>query len=516
MGKHARNRLHATLGTTLLACGLLGACSAPAPSPITPEQTAQAVAPTAAAAPTVGAESAQIIGGRLVVRARAVPEYVVDLGFELSGVVKEVLVREGDQVAAGQPIARLDNAEAQLNVEDAEARLRAARAEQEKLLTGATPEQMQRANSQLERARAVFRASQGEVTPADIESARTNLEQARLRFERLEAGPDPEELQNAQVRLEQARAELEAARARFAADKTINEGLVEIAANFVREKQAAYSEIYWANASGRAGGDLDPQAAEREEQAKRDLEDAQTLLENRRVAYEEMRQVEEANITAEEANVRAAELRVQSIQTSIKPEDLAKARSELAAAEARVAKLEGDKRAGELAVAKAQLAEAEANMAVLMADPRTEDLAMAEVAVQRAEVALKQTKLNLEQLTLKAPRAGTITQLKMAEGQVVDARTVIAQLADLSSWRIETDSLSELNVVYIREGDTAKISFYALPSLEITGKVTQIQAEGASDRNTAVTYLATIVPNNWDPRLRWNMSASVEIIPAQP
>lgn len=516
MGNLAWNKLGATAALALLASMLLGACSVPAATTTQPEQTAQAEATAVVLEPTPPADGAQIIGGRLVVRAQAVPESVVDLGFELSGVVKEVLVQEGEPVTKGQPIARLDSAGAALEVEDAQARLRAAKAEYERLIAGATPEMVQRAQAQIDRARASLRARQGEVTSADREAASTNLEHARLYLERLLAGPQAEDVQSAQAELDQARAELEAARSRLAADKTINEGLIEVAANNVRENQATYNRIYWENAAARASGDLEPEAAAREEQARRDVDDAQTLLENRRVSYEAVRQLELANIAAGEANVRAAELRVADVQKSIKPDDIARARSELAAAEARVTKLDGDNRAGELAASQAQLAEAEANFAALLADPRTEDLALAEVAVQRAEVALKQTQLNLQRLAILAPRAGTITQLNIVEGEVVEARTALVQLADLSSWRLETDSLSELNVVYIREGDTAKISFFALPSLEIIGKVVQIKAEGTSDRNTSVTYRANIVPESWDPRLRWNMSASVEIIPAQP
>lgn len=518
MGKGSwTHRLRAVFGPAIVASVLVSACSAPAPTPPpAAEQTAQAGQTAAALSPTAPADGAQIVGGRLVARAQAVPAFVVDLSFELSGVIKEVLVSEGEAVVAGQPIARLDGAEVELDLEDAQARLRAARAEYEKLVAGATPEQVQRAQTQLDRARASLRARRGEVGPADFEAARRDLEEARLSLASLLDGPDPEDIEIAKAQLEEADAELEAAKARLASDKVVNENLIAVAANNVRETQAAWDEIYWENAPGRESGELDPDDAEREAQAKRDMDDAQTLLENRRIIYEEMRQLELANIASGEAKVRVATLRLQDVQGSIDDEDIAAARANLASAEARIARLEGEQRAGELQAAEAQLAEAEANMAILMADPRTEDLALAEVTVERAEVGLKQAQLNLQRLAITAPNAGTITQLNLTEGEVIEARKPLVQLADLANWRLETDSLSELNVVYIREGDTAKITFFALPGVELSGQVVQIMAEGTSDRNAAVTYRATIVPDSWDPRLRWNMSASVAITPAQP
>ncbi|MEM6904462.1 MAG: efflux RND transporter periplasmic adaptor subunit [Pseudomonadota bacterium] len=54
-----------------------------------------------------------------------------ELSSQLDGVVAEILFRAGDEVAAGQPMIRLDEADARLALRMAEARLAAARAELE-------------------------------------------------------------------------------------------------------------------------------------------------------------------------------------------------------------------------------------------------------------------------------------------------------------------------------------------------------------------------------------------------
>ena len=56
--------------------------------------------------PTVMAENAIVAEGRLE------PIHYVDIAFNASGTVSEVLVSEGEQVSEGQVIARLENSEA--------------------------------------------------------------------------------------------------------------------------------------------------------------------------------------------------------------------------------------------------------------------------------------------------------------------------------------------------------------------------------------------------------------------
>jgi multidrug resistance efflux pump len=83
-------------------------------------------------------------------------------------------------------------------------------------------------------------------------------------------------------------------------------------------------------------------------------------------------------------------------------------------------------------------------------------------------------------------------------------------LADLSAWKIETSDLTELDVVNIRVGDAANISFDALPDLILQGTVSQVSALGQTIQGD-VTYAVTVEPQGWDERLRWNMTATVTV-----
>jgi len=125
---------------------------------------------------------------------------------------------------------------------------------------------------------------------------------------------------------------------------------------------------------------------------------------------------------------------------------------------------------------------------------------------------LMQRQLDLANTELKAPFAGTIASLNLETGEEVTAAAPVVQLADQSGWRIETDDLTENNVVYVNVSDTVDISIDALPDLKLTGTVERVKPLGENKQGD-ITYTATIIPNGSDKRLRWNMTASVTIHP---
>src|SRR5262249_50740033 len=145
-----------------------------------------ATAPTTPAAPTARAVAE---GGMLTAEARLGPARSTALGVPSGGIVAEVLVAEGDQVQAGQPLLRLDRARATATVAQAEAELAQAQAAYERLRGGATPEEIAAAEAQLRAARAQLRQTTGSVTAADRVAAQAQLQQARAHLAELQAGP---------------------------------------------------------------------------------------------------------------------------------------------------------------------------------------------------------------------------------------------------------------------------------------------------------------------------------------
>lgn len=148
-----------------------------------------------------------------------------DLGFQTGGRIEEILVREGDVVAEGALLARLDLAEPEARRAAAEAQLTAARAILRELEVGARPEerrqaeaalaasarQLEEATATLERTRllheggAVSREALDRAETA-YELARAQHDQARERLDLLVLGPRQERIEAQRAAVDQAEA----------------------------------------------------------------------------------------------------------------------------------------------------------------------------------------------------------------------------------------------------------------------------------------------------------------------
>ncbi len=141
-----------------------------------------------------------VVEDTLVAEAAIEPARWSALGFKAAGVVSEVLVDEGDRVAAGDLLVRLDPTHAQLAVRQSEVALQAAEAQLALLEAGA-------------------RAQQVAVAEAQLEAAEARQAQAAAQHDQLRAGAKRAEIAAAEARVAAARAEQR--RAEESHDKTM-------------------------------------------------------------------------------------------------------------------------------------------------------------------------------------------------------------------------------------------------------------------------------------------------------
>ncbi len=166
----------------------------------------------------------------------------VSLSFSSSGRVAEVLVEEGENVAAGEPLLRLDTANLELNVARekialeetqirleqtlaaatgdeiaaAEAGLSLAQANYSKMKEGTSSEQLAQLETDLGlRAQEVRKAQgnydrYGERMAPQLQDATLNYEQAQLAYDIAAAGPDSNDLWASWTQVESAQAKLDA------------------------------------------------------------------------------------------------------------------------------------------------------------------------------------------------------------------------------------------------------------------------------------------------------------------
>jgi HlyD family secretion protein len=173
-------------------------------------------------------EAAPVFHGNIDIRE-------VRLGFRVAGRVTEVLKEEGDPVAPGEILARLDAGPYRTAVEQAAAQAGQTAARLEEMRNGSRPEELEQARRKLaaaeaevENARLVFERQKqlvagGAVARQDYDTARLTYRNARAQRDALEAslalleaGTRAEQISQAEAALQAARAGLAQARIQLA------------------------------------------------------------------------------------------------------------------------------------------------------------------------------------------------------------------------------------------------------------------------------------------------------------
>lgn len=431
------------------------------------------------------------------------PQARADLRFANDGTVTEILVKPGDKVAAGQPLARLDGTDLQLKADQAAADLKQAQADADKLRTQATPQEVAEAQARVTQAQAQAQQARSEVSSADIAAARARLQKAEDRLARLQSGSSANgdaDVMAAQSALAQARTDLAGAKERARLD-------METAANDLRNKQDAYSTIYWNNKKladqlAKFNQELPQEDKDREAAALRDVQDAGDALTKAQLAYEDAKKNELVTLQAREADLQRAQNSTGA--------DLVGARADVESARADLAKLTGGNHAGSVAAAQAGVEIAQAQLDKLSADPNASDLARAEAGVARAEAALKQAQRDLAQATMAAPFAATIASVDLHVGEQAGQNGVIA-IADLSSFHI-TVPVDELDVAQVQRDQAVTIVLDALPGKDIAGTVANINPLATKSDKGTNTYEVTVAITSADAAIRPGMTAAVQIV----
>jgi HlyD family secretion protein len=459
----------------------------------------------------------------IVAEARVVPIRNAELSFGGSGVLAELLVHAGDQVAVGQPLARLDSASQQARVAQAEADLEKAQAALARLHAPATEEAVAQVEAQVQAAQARLQQANGSVTPADRAVAQARLAEAQARLAQARRGARPAVVAEQQARVAQQEAGLVAERDRLSVAKTDAYHAMQQAVDRLTKAQSAWviaSKEWETVQQSHKHPTLDYRMGEAERrtfydafiQAQAELRSTEAAVEQARVAYDAARAAEVTGVQQAEQRVAETRAQLSDLEAGSEADVVAAAETEVAAARAELEQLGGEQRGGELAAAGAELAAAEADLAGLQAGATLEQIAEAEAEVHRAEAALVAAQVALRDLELRAPFAGVIAAVDGETGEYVTPETVVVRLGDTSAWTIETSDLTELSIVQVAEGAPVVVTFDALPGLIVPGTVTGVRSFG-ENRQGDITYTVSITPDAADVRLRWNMTAAVSIEP---
>lgn len=469
-----------------------------------------------------------------------------EVRFSVSGTVQEIYVKPGDEVEAGQPLARIDDADLLIALESAQADLKQAQADQQQLLDGATPEDIAQAEAQLAQARGSLQQTLGSVTQSDIAAARARLDQAQAELARVQSGPKETDLRSVQADVEQAQTSLQSQRDSLSAAKTNAKLQLDQAVNQLTQTQASYAtaKANWDYVQ-ETGKDpvnpntVDPQTGEKVAnkvndqqrqqyynmfvQAESSLRSAEAAVEQAEVNYDNARQAEVSGVQAAEQQLTKAQAQLEDLTNGADPDQLAAARAAVQSAQADLAKLTGANRSGSVEAARAGVTSAEAALDKLRADPSTTSLAIAEANVARAQASIQRAQRDLDRATLKAPFAGTVARVGLRVGEGASGAASAAStdtssgsivITDLSGFHVDVP-VDELDVARIDEGQAANIILDALPDEELTGTVANIEPLATKTQQGTTNYQVTIDIDAHNAGLLPGMTATVEIITVQ-
>jgi multidrug resistance efflux pump len=115
----------------------------------------------------------------------------------------------------------------------------------------------------------------------------------------------------------------------------------------------------------------------------------------------------------------------------------------------------------------------------------------------------------LADLELAAPFAGVVAEVYLNNSEWVAPGSPVLLIADLAHLQVETTDLGEIDVAQIVVGDTAIVTFDALPELVLAGTVVSIAPKAAP--GSGVNYPVVLELNEIPAALRWGMTAFVDI-----
>ncbi len=169
----------------------------------------------------------------------------------------------------------------------------------------------------------------------------------------------------------------------------------------------------------------------------------------------------------------------------------------------------------EFEIAQQRLEQAQKKVDLLANGPDPDKVALiqarmetAKTRIAAAQASLAAAEAALKDLELKATINGTVVKLELIPGQRVSPGAIVVQLADFSQWYVETDNLTEIDVVNISAGQTASVTADALPELSFDASVDRI-SDVFEEKRGDITYTARLLLSQTDPRLRWGMTVVV-------
>ena len=423
----------------------------------------------------------------------------INIGFKSSGRIEEIYVEVGQEVEEKALLAKLEARELQIQLKEAGANLDLVKIKLNKLLAGASPEEIKIARTAVESAQISLEQSQqdledvetgaGEDLKADYEDALNILDDSYLKIynsfnvvdliqrtyfytndqESIKFRENKEKIEEAES---QAKSFLDIVKNNpnneniDTALLEIKEALDESSEALTNIRETCESPVYQFVVSSTNKTSLDTQRGY--------INTALTNVTNSQQTVSSTKITNTTNINSAKSEVYSAE---------------------------------------------SQLTAAQAELEKITASPREEDVNLYQAQIKQAEAQVEFLRNQIQDTVLKSPTDGQIIKINKRVGEIVQPtlQDGLISLLPLAPFEIETDIYEE-DVVKITLGNSVDISLVAFPDKTFKGKVVSINP--AQKLIEGVVYYEVIIGpaselGNWIPeKVKPGMTADVAIVTA--
>jgi HlyD family secretion protein len=482
------------------------------------------------------------------------PLRTMTLTAKAAGTITAVTKKEGDTVAAGEAIARIDSTDYQANLAAAESRYRST------IIGLETAQTTDLASTKIQLENAVTQA-QAQLLSAQINlkngtdpdtnaqtitnlqnqvtDAQENLATAQNSLKELQNSDSTElQLEQADFSVKQAEFNLSLAQTKLVSLKeqdvtaaqltTLNNQVAQAKSNLLSAQLNLQDAVASPTTSdGRlvllqdqvdqAQASLD-QANDNLKNASTDNKASQEDIDAQAMAVESAQMAltnAEANYKTTAAAVanndalNAAQLTVTRAQRALQT-----AQANLAAGQKTIANSADSAKLLQASVdqAKASLAIAQANLASFPAIEQKAELQTQanEETKKQALITLNQMKEQASDYVITAPFSGTLTALNIAVGDTVAAGTSVATLSDVNGWYVSA-YVDETDILNVKIGEDVAISMDQYSGKSLAGTVSYVSHALGTTSNSVSAYPITIQMTNAPSTIVEGMSADAAI-----
>jgi HlyD family secretion protein len=443
------------------------------------------------------------------------------LTFRAAGRVTEVNVLPGATVKKGQVLAKLETTELQIQLDQAKAGLASSQAKLDAMIAGARPE--------------------------NIANAQSTLASAQAKLESMQSGR-PENIANAQAGLESARARLDAAMNPFtAADIKAQETAVAQAQSSLQSAQTTLYNLQHPDPTTIQNNQIEVQRAKNslnQTYINRDLTcgqrgkdtaeckaahagaaaaeaSVQTAISNLNNTLaggkpQEITQAQ-ASVTSAQSQLASAQQKLSEMKAGAKPDDITQAQAAVDQAQQQLALQAKPSTPQDIAQQQAAISQAEQQLALQMTPYTAQDIAQQQASVSQAQASVKLAQFNLDNAVLTVPFDGMVSTVGYSAGSMSSSGGTVGAagiaLVDTNNVRLDVN-VDETDVPKLVIGQTATITFDALPGVQFQGAVTAI-SPSAQVNSGVVTFPASVALNPGQNGYKVGMSGTASIVVTQ-